>query len=290
MKHLLTANDVANSVRMNRSLHKGTIMLVEGPVDSRVYGRFIDRSRCMVIPAFSRDNAERALAILAASRVPGVLAVVDRDFSGLDGSKSSSDNLLMTDTHDLETMILASDALTSVLSEFASRFGAVPDAQEIREVLLNNGMVIGLLRWISSPSKEGLNLTFDELPFQPFTNQETLQVDIDALIATVMGNSYPVRVDSPVLKSKLVSLMKEANAAKYDRWHICCGHDLVTLLFIGLTNLFGAQSAKVLTPGQLENVLRLRYTLSHFVLTDLHKSMLDWEAANTAFAILSRAS
>jgi hypothetical protein len=109
VKKYLNVHDIANTVRMTRSLHKGAFLVVEGDTDARVYKRFVDDSRCKVIPAHNKDNAVEILEILEKDRFPGVLVIVDADFWHLEGIKPESLNLLLTDTHDLETMIISTE-------------------------------------------------------------------------------------------------------------------------------------------------------------------------------------
>ena len=64
MKNNLTPFDIANTVRMTRTLHKGAILIVEGTTDIRVYERFLSKTKCKFIPAHGKDNAIGALSIL----------------------------------------------------------------------------------------------------------------------------------------------------------------------------------------------------------------------------------
>ena len=121
MKEYISAYHTANAIRQIRGpLFSGTFLIVEGESDRNGYKHLIDTESCRIIPAHGKENALDALDILEEDDFPGVLAVVDADFWRLEGIKPSSPNLFITDTHDLETMILKSPALGKLLTEFGS--------------------------------------------------------------------------------------------------------------------------------------------------------------------------
>jgi len=72
---------------------------------------------CLMVNAFNKENAINSLLMLDSNSFPGVLAIVDSDFRVLERNFPTNRNLLPTDFHDLETMLLVSPALDKVLSE-----------------------------------------------------------------------------------------------------------------------------------------------------------------------------
>lgn len=283
MRPNLTPFDIANDARMTRTLHPGAILIVEGTTDSRVYERFINPSKCKLIPANGKDNAIGALSILEKSGFKRILTIVDADFWRLDGIDPKTSNLLLTDTHDLETIIISSDAFDKVLNEFGSVNEMKKLGKPIRDMLLESGIIIGFLRWLSSPSKDSLSLNFKNLSFDKFLDQYTLRVDIDNLIKEVKINSNNSTLDEKAIKQKIIMLMKEG----YDPWQVCSGHDLVQILSFGLLNIFGNHRGKKITPEIVDGILRISYEYSHFCLTNLYKSIEDWDKLNLSFKILN---
>ncbi len=61
------------------------------------------------------------ISTLESNNFSGALAIVDADFDVVGNSTTLSHNLLYTDTHDLETMMIKSPALEKVLSEFGAK-------------------------------------------------------------------------------------------------------------------------------------------------------------------------
>jgi hypothetical protein len=282
-----TVYSIVNTARMMRTQYAGTILIVEGSTDARVYGDFVSKTECRLIIATGKDNAISALELLENGDIDGVLTIVDADFWRLDGNEPNSSNLLLTDSHDLETMILYSDALDKVLSEFGSDKKITELGKPIRDILLESGLPVGYLRWLSSTTKDNLSLKFKELSFDEFVDEQTLRVSIDNLIIELKINSGDSTLDENATKLKIMTLGWE----RHDHWQVCSGHDLVLILSIGLRNIFGnPRRGKTVTSDQVDGMMRLAYNYSHFCLTILHNSIKDWEKANPSFRVLHRIS
>ena len=122
MRESITPNRIANKIRLLRTQYTGSFLIAEGDTDTRVWENLVDSTKCCVENAFNKDNAVKVLNILEQANFAGVLAVVDADFDILEKTVPLSRNLLLTDTHDLETMLLKSPALEKVLRE---QYGSV---------------------------------------------------------------------------------------------------------------------------------------------------------------------
>jgi len=285
MKEYQTPHVLANRVRMRRTSYKGTILVVEGDTDVRVYKGFTDENSCMIVPAHGKDNAVGALKILEYECFQGILVIVDADFWRLEGFKPNSMNLLLTDTHDLETMILSTPAaMEKVLAEFGSTDKLKQLPGPAINMVTDNALIIGYFRWIASPSKDNLRLTFKDLPFENFVDvgKAKLHIDIDKLIDAVKKNSDGIKFAEKALKRKM-ELLKTGN---HDPWQVCCGHDMVQILAIGFRLVFGKKKAETFTAELLEGTLRLTYEYTYFCLTALYRSIKNWEKANPSYKVL----
>ena len=286
MKEYISAYHTANAIRQIRGpLFSGTFLIVEGESDRNGYKHLIDTESCRIIPAHGKENALDALDILEEDDFPGVLAVVDADFWRLEGIKPSSPNLFITDTHDLETMILKSPALEKLLTEFGSTTKIEKLTQQlgkdIRDILLDGGVRIGYLRWISH--KEKLSLKFEGIVFSRFIDNETLKLDTTKMITEIKNKSRGRGPNEEDLQ-KSVSELTDSN---HDPWDVCCGHDLVFILSIGFRKALGSQQVK---SELIEKSLRLAYGAAYFFATQLYESLRMWEKANTSFQIFPSTS
>jgi hypothetical protein len=289
MKKYIDSLRVATAVRMARSVHEGAFLLVEGGSDKRFFENMVHHSARAVV-ACTKDNVLGALEILLKDRFPGLLAIVDADYWVLEGRQVAG--ALITDSHDLETMILASPALNKIVGEL---IGGEPQAAtldlvaQLREALLSSGVPIGCLRWASERHKLGLNFKFVD-PWQ-FVDSRDFSVHLDALIRNVCES--PAAVADPNiagLRARVLTLW----ASKEDPWMVCQGHDLLRLLAMALPLLLdrwgtsaAAERARSAT-AMLDDKLFAAYEPGFFRKTRLYAAIREWETHNPKYAVLAR--
>ena len=282
MREYITPDRIANKIRLLRtqSQYRGSFLIVEGDTDARLWKNLVDSTKCRVENAYNKKNAVTVLNILEQGNFAGVLAVVDADFDILEGSVSLSQNLLFTDTHDLETMLLKSPALDKVLLEHGSEDKIKGFAKDIRQTLLESAKVIGYLRWASL--KFDYCLKFEDLAFKKFVDDRTLILNQSELIKTVKNNSQKQGLDEPEITAKMDSLKTN----NQNMWYICCGHDMICILSIALCKALGSCQPHKVEPNVLEQDLRLAYESSYFCKTQLYAAIQQWEKNNQPFQVL----
>ena len=281
----VSADGIANRVRMKRHKHAGAFLLVEGEDDKKLFKNFVDAASCVIQIAYGKPNVLGALAILEQGGFRGVLAIADADFARLEGQLPHSPNLIWTDTHDLETMLLASPALDRLLSERGDEdrlAGFLRSAgSDVRAALLKLGAPVGYLRWLSQ--REKMSLLFEGLPFGDFLSEKTLMLNEGALLRVLQSRSGKgVLIDADIQAK--IALLKNV---EHDRWQVCCGHDLVSVLSIALVRVFGANKDADVKPGRLEESLRLAFTAADFKGTRLWAAIRAWEDQNPPFLVLA---
>jgi hypothetical protein len=284
VRDLRTGDADANQIRMRRSAFTGVFLLVEGSLDKVFYERFVDKLICqMVVISGKPSSKERVIAVLGIlekSNFLGVLGIVDADFDRLSASAHHSPNLLRTDTHDLETMIINSPALDKVLAELGS-IEKISKFISVRDTLVEAGISIGYLRWISQC--DGLNLTFNDLKFSRFIDEQNLQIDELRLVQEVKNKSQNSSLDSKNIQQQLT--IKKSGS--HDCWQVCCGHDLVEIMSLGLRKAIGTMKPSDVGSDGLERFLRVAYEEVYFQQTQLYADIQKWEIDNQLFKILS---
>jgi hypothetical protein len=298
MKEVISASYKANEIKMLRSTFSGTFLLVEGRSDETFYKNFVDQNTCRLRVTGGKQRAIDILQILdnettpSGSRFAGVLAIVDADFDRLESSPHQSPNLLRTDTHDLETMILQSPALDKLLAIFASDDKLKEFGRDVRTALLEAGISIGYFLWLSK--SENLNLTFDGIKFKEFIDDKTLQINELKLINEVKNKSQPAAksaLSDPSAVQKRIAAKKKDD---HNPWQVCRGHDLVEILSIGLRKALGSNNATDVEArsderkSTLENQLMLAYDAAYFLKTQLYQEILAWESRNQPFRVLAQ--
>ena len=287
MSESLTPHIVANEVRMMRTQYKGALLLVEGPSDKKTYWNLIDQTRCRVVIGRGKENVIGALRILEGERFPGVLAVVDADFENLERLPPCSGNLLFTDLHDLECMMVTSRAFPKLLGEFATadRVAAleIRTGCDLATLLAKRAGTIGYLRWFSL--RQNLGLVFEGMSFGRFVRPDDLATDFVELFREVKNRSQKPQMGEAFLRSGIDSLRD----ASHDPWQVACGHDILAILSYALRFVIAAHDHVRVSQDSLERALRLAYESEHFRQTRLYAAIRNWEAEHPTYAFMPTA-
>jgi hypothetical protein len=165
MQQYIDGMRVANGIMMLKIQHKGSIVVVEGDSDARFYHKHF-LNTCRVISANSKNNVIQAMVELGNRNATGVLGIIDCDYAFLENQLQNHPNIVYTDFHDLETLLLVSKSLENLLRELApsEKLYLLDDlGKRVRETLFALGLEIGYLRWVSY--RDNLGLNFRSLPY-----------------------------------------------------------------------------------------------------------------------------
>lgn len=273
----LTSADIANTISMLRSAHKGPIIVVEGITDCRLYSKFIDPDEVKVISAYSKDNVKRSVTEIWGRRNDKkVIGIMDADIDRLCG-KTYNPPIFLSDKRDQETMIMSTRALEDVLieysdpqllSEFEEHYG------EVRDVLARSTYPIGLMMFISS--RERMGFSFKNIDHSFFINRKTLAIDIRKMVDEI----FSLSVNKGISKKEIIDMISEEEEILNDPWIAVRGHDAISVLAIGLTEIFGDYNSKGIKSGQLSGSLRLAFGTDYFFDTDLYAETTKWAERN----------
>jgi len=294
---------IANKVRYLRNKNpKKSILILEGSSDEKFFKQFIDENLCKIQRSEGKNNALGIISILkddANFKFVGILAVVDSDYDLLLENKKDDPDIIYTDFHDIETMLINSPAFDKLISvcggedkvnNFKNNHG------DIKEFLLEKAKTIGSLRYISQRDK--LFLDFDEIKLKDSVDVDTLEPDITKIIKDIKKKSVDKITSSPKLDKDLkkelskkinetdfISKIEEVNNENYDLWHICCGHDILEILLKGFKKLFATFNNQKLENFDILSSLLLAY-IEHFSKTNLYDAILKWQDRNNPYMIL----
>lgn len=280
-----TPEEIAAEVIMTRTDCKSLILLVEGSSDVKTFRKFISSADSEIIPSWGKDNVLGAIAILEKESFQGVLGIIDADFSHLDGENKSSKNIIVTDDHDIEMMMIRSKSFSYFIGEVASdskmkRFLESINSSDIREVLLERALVIGHLRRYSL--RNNLNIRFEGLDFEKFIKKDSINLELSKLVDCLLMLTRDSRLRAVEIISQ-ISLWMDANSG--DPYQICCGHDVIAILEIGLSKCIGSKPAKEANIKVLESQLRMSYDSACFRQTLLYKAAKKWSLDNPQYPV-----
>ncbi len=286
MRQFLNEHGHANEIRMLRSQFQGAFLIVEGDTDQRLFKRFVDQESCQIRVTNGKEKALKVMDILERDQFAGILAILDADFLFVEQAIPPSPNILLTDFHDLEMLIILSPAFSKVLEEYGSATKIAQFAQrtgqDVRGYLLELGAHLGYLRWHSLQAN--LALKFEDLDYTKFITRSDMSINHTAMIRTAKNHSQKQGLDEAQLQQSL----QELTALGHDLAQICCGHDVIAILALGLCKVWGSYDAHELPADALERIMRVAYETNHFQQTRLYAAIQTWERANVPFVILAR--
>ena len=181
-----------------------------------------------------------------------IVCIIDSDFSKFRPLIEDSD-IIRTDSHDLETMLIESPAFDKVLAEYGSEAkiaNLLAQGRDPRQIVRAAAHPLGILRHYSRVSR--LNLVFEGFGLS-HVERRTLEIDIDEMI----GHSLRRSRKPPEHHQGARTYIAMGIGRNHDHWHMCCGHDLAEIFGLALQSLLGTQNATVVRADQIERALRL---------------------------------
>jgi hypothetical protein len=273
----LDAYSIANEIRLSRTVRKGaSALLVEGSKDARVFRNLVDESGCDVVQTEGKHNATRALNVLRKASQAGALVVVDSDFSRLDGQLILDPDVLWTEDHDIEGMVLKSPAPEKLMIEYDLKLDEF--GRDLGTTLAKGVMPLGYMRLASIKNK--LNLDFKQLDHSKFVVGPPPVIDEAKLAQEILAKNP--RCSHPA--KDLIGMMQGVSNSSHDCWQVSCGHDMTAALSVMLTQRIGRD----IPSYTVERQLRLSYHPSDFASTQLCKEIKEWEAKNAPYGILKK--
>lgn len=274
---------IANLIRLTRQQFKGTILAVEGSTDSRLFQNLVDLKECLVLHCDGKNNVLDVVKELEGSNFEGILGIIDADFWRIMGKSSPSQNIILTDTHDLDSMLVFSTALDKVLSELIHS-----DKLRTLKVPIIDGVKcgaypIGLLRLLSEQNNGRFQLNFKDMDYSFFLNKSDLSTDINLLLKNLKLVSQRPEFD----KDDLIKQLDELLVQNHDVLQVCTGDDLMEIITFGLRYIFGNRRTCYLTRDLLNKDLRIAYNNEYFKYTCLHHMIERWETLNTNYKVLA---
>ena len=246
------------------ALRSKAFVLVEGGLDRRVYQAILDDvNRCVIIAHYEMGRQEIVDAFpLDEVYGPRTLGIIDRDFDYAFPERTYAEGLVVTPTHDVETLVLSTPAFENLLEEYVD-----PDVRAafesscgvpIIETILRAARPIGLLRLHNAqrfdPDKRGMNFKARgtlRVPYEDYVGTKDFSLSLDGLIDWLFYNSdhpsFKDETETKALKATILAAVAELDSQYSDDWLVCQGHDLVGLIALGLTGAFGSRSGDLKT-------------------------------------------
>ena len=108
--------DIAEEVRLERCVHKGSFLLVEGDTDIKRFGKFIDSERCSFVNCHGKQKLIGAIKIIYDRGFSGVLGLADADFDRINNCLCEHEGVIYSSTHDFDLDWAAPAAIKTYLT------------------------------------------------------------------------------------------------------------------------------------------------------------------------------
>jgi hypothetical protein len=276
---------VVSEVLMLRAENDKTILVLEGSSDGKLLWEFVDHDHCNVVIAEGKENALAAMTVVRVEGTGGVVCIVDRDYDDFLQIDNACDDVIVTEFHDMEQVVLHSNALSKLLREMGSKpklDNIAATGRNPLDIVVEAAYPLGLLRYISL--RDNLNLKFEGLSFRAF-DRRTIQAQDAHLCRDVKNHSR-----SAIECNDLLLRLHGAKSNDHDKRMMCCGHDLMVLLGKGLLCLFGNQGAQSVEKVEIESRMRLAFSWEDFRSTTVYLDLKKWEESNQEYFVLREAA
>ena len=288
MEEHITTERIANAIMQNTTF-KGYYLIVEGPKDSKIYGKFINHQEITIKEAFGNQKVKKVIEILTERGFDRKIGIIDADFKRIIGEDVEIDGIFITDDHDIEVMVIKTQALDNVLRVFCSNSKIQEFEQKhkvcVRDKIFELGKEVGYLKLANRIYDLGLvfkpkNPEGNQIKYKNFISDKTLQyLGDEKLIDTVIN--YSVNKSENIQnKSTINEKLSVTKEIEYPLDQLVNGHDLTNALFILMKKVLGSKNTMLQNTNSVEDSLTLAYEFDAFKKTDLYTEIKSWADEN----------
>jgi hypothetical protein len=288
MEAYITPERTANAIMLDSSF-TGHYLIVEGKKDLKLYGKFVKFDDFRILPAFGNDKVREVLKILDERGFDRRIGIIDSDFNQILGVKETINGLFITDDHDIEVMIIKTDALNHLLNVFCSKasienFEKI-QGKPIRDLLFSLGEEIGYLKYANKMYDLGLvfkpvEVDGNSLKYKNLVCNKTFAyLGRDKLIETAIN--YSVNRGTNIKSKDIISeKYNETSLLELDLNHLVNGHDLSQFLYILMKKILKSRNKMLQDYNSVEDSLILAYDYANFKETKIFESISSWAKMN----------
>lgn len=279
---------IAQKIKMSLDTdHLRVGILVESHKDEIIFRKFFDAKKCHFYPQNGKYKLLPVLAILNKSIKDKVIGIIDADFRRIMNTIIEFENLFLTDKHDVELMMMFSEAWQNMINHYVNPEKLVQLEKEKKDTLLNILLHIAFplscLRWLREDKnlenikfRRSTNKGIKYVKYQDFIDDKRLTINEQALIRAVENIS-----EQPHFFTKNSQYIEDWNtyqSQKYDLGEFSNGHDVLHILSIALQSVISnrANIGKIEADTLAEN-LGISYRFADFQQTQLYQSLLFWQ-------------
>jgi hypothetical protein len=283
----MTPDRIANSI-MQDTNYTGHYLLVEGIKDSKLYSKFFDSSTTRIKETFGCEKLKEVYEILDSRGFLRKLGILDKDFHQLTNTLISKNDIFYTDDHDIEIMIVKTDALENVIKMYADKEKIEKFEKKKKNTIRNEIFSlcdnIGYLKLANQ--KHNLGLVFkpktpdgNTIKYNDFISDKLVFEGKIKLIQSVINfsNNKSSKIKN---RTEIEAKYDLESKTQYNSDLLSNGHDFSNILFLCLKKTLRSTSKMIRDGNCVENSLILAYEYEEFKSTQLYTSILNWQNTN----------
>ncbi|EHA7758380.1 TPA: DUF4435 domain-containing protein [Enterococcus faecalis] len=292
MEKYITSDRIANAIRMLGDSEFEFFVVLEGKIDQKIYPKCFKKSKTNVQCGFGYANVVGAIEILEKEDQKNVIGLIDSDFKNLLNENNESDQIFLTDYHDIESIIINSGSLNVFFDMF------LKDSKSIRKVVgeitileyvYSIAKVIGILRLINYVEEDKFGMRFRDK--DDFINySKMINVFEEKIIDLVLDFSNRKNTNFILTsKKEIMEKYEEHSREKYDELQLVNGHDLMNLLKEVVNKILKKDNSKLIfrETVDFELILCMYFVASNkFKETKMYKEIEGYMIANSLDTLL----
>ena len=278
----MDAFDIAQEIRLERQVHKGSFLLLEGQDDLNRFSKFADAS-CSTVNCFGRSNLIGAIGLLYDEGFPGALGLADADFDRISNSLSFHEGIIYSERHDFDLDWACQTVLSRYLTEVGDRVKceAIGDVEAISRFIIDAVKPLSVLRLLNH--RHGLKYRLTRIRHHELLSDKAQpSIDVERLIEHVSTGAFSGDRTKSELKARILAHAK----TQFDGLQLTNGHDFLTMLGIALQQKLGDRQIPQTWGSEIELHFRLAYSEEDFVASSLFVAILAWQDVNQPYVIL----
>lgn len=268
-KENLSYQDKINELRLDFTHPKSkdkVFVLLEGDSDVRLYRKLYNHPHLKIETiAGGKLWLEKSLQELS-PLFKHIIGIRDADFLHLENKKLNLPNLFLTDLHDMEMMMVASNqTFSAILYEFCNL--SKEEHEITRKKLLESLRFISYFRWYNELNT--LEFSFEGVTLGDIFEPKSCVIDNQRCVDKIAQKSKNAKITDIDTIFNHVLALKDDN---HDHFQLCNGHDFMQVLALFLN----AQNSNGLTAKGISSHFRTAYSFTEFEQSNLHKQVKDW--------------
>lgn len=257
---------------------KKFMVLVEGIDDVKAYEKVFAKERVRVHPASGCYKLMELVKKLDEEHLEDYfISIKDADFDHLNHVTYPYPNLFVTDTHDMETMMVDEDVVESVMKENLIYEKVLADKVELKpKEILNEAIsklkCISYIRWYNDKNKCNWNFCTFKIPTM---YKEDTSLGYSCCISFL--KRYPGNKEVAINTERL-QLFEQSQQKVTDDLLLVQGHDMCEMICILIQEHGYYRKSAKLNSDKVEAFLRIAYTKDKFRQTKLYSDLMLWFA------------